>query len=102
MGRRHHPQTDDRSLIKVNCNREQRDEVLKICEVYRARAIDMSPDRITIEITGARDKVEGLVSVLKPFGILELVQTGTVAMTRGMEKHDRAHPTVPASRNDAA
>ena len=75
---------------------------MRICEVFRARAIDMSPDRITIEITGPRDKVEGLVSVLRPFGILELVQTGAVAMTRGVEKHDLAHPTVPASRTDAA
>ena len=90
------------ALIKVNCNHEQRDEVLKVCEVFRARAIDMSPDRMTIEITGPQDKVEGLVSVLKPFGILELVQTGTVAMTRGVEKHELAHPTVPASRHSAA
>ena len=99
-----HKQTIERTLalIKVNCNRDQRDEILRICEVFRARAIDMSPDRITIEITGPRDKVEGLVSVLKPFGILELVQTGAVAMTRGVEKHDLAHPTVPASRTDAA
>ena len=70
--------------------------------MFRARPIDMSPDRVTIEITGPQDKVEGLVSVLRPFGILELVQTGTVAMTRGVEKHDLAHPTVPASRNSAA
>ncbi|UCF47289.1 MAG: acetolactate synthase small subunit [Myxococcales bacterium] len=99
-----HKQTINRvlALIKVNCNREQRDEVLKICDVFRARAIDMSPDRVTIEITGPQDKVEGLVSVLRPFGILELVQTGTVAMTRGVEKHDLAHPTVPASRSSAA
>jgi len=90
------------ALIKVNCNSEQRNEILKICDVFRARAIDMSPDRVTIEITGPQDKVEGLVSVLRPFGILELVQTGTVAMTRGVEKHDLAHPTVPASRHSAA
>jgi acetolactate synthase-1/3 small subunit len=62
----------------------------------------MSPDRITIEITGPQDKIEGLVSVLRPFGILELVQTGTVAMTRGVERHDLAHPTVPTSRGSAA
>ena len=89
------------ALIKVNCRREERDEVLKICEVFRARAIDMSPERVTIEITGPQDKVEGLVSVLRPFGILEMVQTGTVAMTRGVEKH-LDHPTVPAHRRSAA
>jgi acetolactate synthase-1/3 small subunit len=86
------------ALIKVNCDREQRDEILRICEVFRARAIDMSPERVTVEITGPQDKVDGLVSVLRPFGILEMVQTGTVAMTRGAEKHDLAHPTVQASR----
>ena len=55
-----HKQTIDRvlALIKVNCDRDQRDEVLKICDVFRARAIDMSPDRVTIEITGPRDHCE--------------------------------------------
>lgn len=99
-----HKQSIDRvlALVKVNCPRGDREEVLKICDVFRARPIDMSPERVTLEITGTQDKVEGLVSVLRPFGILEMVQTGTVSMTRGVEEHDLAHPTVPASRSAAA
>ena len=90
------------ALIKVRCTPEDREEVLQVCDVFRGRAIDMSLDTVTVEITGTKDKVDGLVRVLKPFGILELVQTGTVALTRGVEKHDLAHPSVPASRINAA
>jgi acetolactate synthase I/III small subunit len=86
------------ALIKVTCTHEQRPEVLQVCEVFGARAIDMSPERMMIEITAPQEKVDGLVSVLRPFGILEMFQTGTVAMTRGVEKHDLAHPTVLTSR----
>ena len=90
------------ALIKVQCTPEGRQEVLQVCDVFRARAVDMSLDSVTIEITGPRDKVDGLIKVLKPFGILEMVQTGTVAMTRGVEKHELAHPSVSASRINAA
>jgi acetolactate synthase-1/3 small subunit len=43
----------------------------------------VGPDSLVVEITGTSDKIQGLVSILEPFGILELVQSGTVAMTRG-------------------
>ena len=77
------------ALIKVNCSREQRDEILKICDVFRARAIDMSPDRVTIEITGPQDKVEGLVSVLRPFGISGV----------GADRHGRDDPRRREARS---
>ena len=58
-------------------------EILQICEVFRARVVDVAPDSLIIEITGTQDKIEGLESVLAPFGITEMVQTGAIAMTRG-------------------
>ena len=54
-----------------------------MCELFRARVIDVGPDALVVEITGTEDKIVGLVDVLEPFGILELVRTGRVAMTRG-------------------
>lgn len=75
--------TRDLALIKVAATEEQRAHLLQICSVFRARALDVAPDSLVIEITGTPDKIEGLVAVLRPFGIVEMVQTGTVAMTRG-------------------
>ena len=73
----------DLALIKVNVGPEKRAEVLQLCDVFRARAVDVGPATLIVEITGTQDKIDGLVAILQPFGITEMVQTGTVAMTRG-------------------
>ena len=73
----------DIALIKVKAPPEQRSEVLQLCQVFRARALDVGPDTLVVEITGTQDKIEGLLAILSPFGVLEMVQSGTVAMTRG-------------------
>jgi acetolactate synthase I/III small subunit len=75
--------TRDLALIKVQVGPERRAEVLQLAEVFRARAVDVGPDNLIVEITGTQDKIDGLVAILQPFGITEMVQTGTVAMTRG-------------------
>lgn len=73
----------DLTLIKVSATEPQRAAVLQICEVFRARILDSGPDALIIEVSGDPSELEGLVPMLRPFGILEMVQTGTVAMTRG-------------------
>jgi acetolactate synthase-1/3 small subunit len=45
--------------------------------------VDVAPESLTIEITGAEDKIDGLLEVLRPYGVLEMVRTGIVAMRRG-------------------
>jgi acetolactate synthase-1/3 small subunit len=57
--------------------------VLELASVFRARVVDVAPDSLTIEITGAEDKIDGLLEVLRPYGVLEMVRTGIVAMRRG-------------------
>jgi len=86
----------DLALIKVKVGPDKRPEVLQLCEVFRARPVDVHPDTLIVEITGTQDKIDGLTTMLAPFGILELVQTGTVAMTRGDkgEAADSAHPST--------
>jgi acetolactate synthase-1/3 small subunit len=81
----------DLALIKVNVGPEKRAEVLQLCEVFRARAVDIGPETLIVEITGTQDKIDGLVAILAPFGIAEMVQTGTVAMTRGPVGDAAAH-----------
>jgi acetolactate synthase-1/3 small subunit len=73
----------DLVLIKVKATPEKRSEIFQLCEVFRAHFIDVHPETLIVEVTGTQDKIDGLIQMLLPFGILEMVQTGTVAMTRG-------------------
>ena len=74
----------DLALIKVETNGgKTRPEVLQIVETFRAKVVDVGLDTLMIEATGSEEKVDGLVEVLRPFGILEMVRTGRVAMVRG-------------------
>jgi len=75
----------DLALIKVSANAEQRPQVLQIIEVFRARVVDVAPEALIVEITGTEDKLHGLVEVLRPFGIIEMARTGSIAMTRGAQ-----------------
>ena len=78
------------ALVKVRANAESRPSVMQICEVFRARVIDVGPEALICEITGQAAKIDGFVEVLAPFGVLEMVRTGAVAMVRSAEssEHD--------------
>ncbi|MFN2272787.1 MAG: acetolactate synthase small subunit [Anaerolineae bacterium] len=74
----------DLALIKVKANGGgSRSEVMQIVDTFRARVVDVSPKALMIEATGSEDKIDGLIEVLRPYGIIELVRTGRVAMVRG-------------------
>lgn len=75
--------TRDLALIKVKADASERAQVLQMCDVFRARAVDVGPEALIVEITGTEEKIESLCELLRPFGILELVRTGRIAMTRG-------------------
>jgi acetolactate synthase-1/3 small subunit len=75
-------------LIKVRADPTNRGEVMRLCEVFRARVVDVGPEALVVEITGAGDKIDGLVDVLRPLGIVEMVRTGAVAMVRSAEATD--------------
>jgi acetolactate synthase-1/3 small subunit len=92
----------DLALIKVRVDPQNRSEVLQVCSVFRARAVDVTPESLIVEITGAEDKIDGLLEVLKPFGIIEMVRTGRVAMTRGPHAPDVNPDFVPARVPNAA
>jgi acetolactate synthase-1/3 small subunit len=72
----------DLALIKVSVTAESRAQILEYCELFRGRVIDVAQSTITIEATGDETKIEGLVDLLRPFGIVEMVRTGLVAMGR--------------------
>lgn len=93
----------DLALIKVKASAEARPQVMQMIEVFRARIIDVAPESLILEITGTGDKIDGLVEILQPFGIIEMVRTGGVAMTRGSEAttvHPHfVHALVPQTGN---
>src|SRR5580765_907048 len=79
----------DLALIKVASTGESRTHVMQLVDVYRARVVDVSPESLVIEATGTEDKIDSLLEVLRPFGVLEMVRTGRVAMARGNQKVTR-------------
>ena len=88
----------DLAMIKVAATHEARSHVLELASVFRARVVDVAPDSLTIEITGAEDKIDGLLEVLRPYGVLEMVRTGIVAMRRGKASTTARQPTMTTIR----
>jgi len=76
--------TRDLALIKIKVGPERRAEVNGLAEIFRARIVDVASDSVIVEITGTEDKIEGMIELLRPIGIVEMVRTGQVAMTRGV------------------
>jgi acetolactate synthase-1/3 small subunit len=70
-------------LIKISVNSATRSEVIEIANVFRAKVIDVGEKSLVTEITGDRDKIEGYITMLRRFGIMEIVRTGTVGIQRG-------------------
>jgi len=84
----------DLAMIKVAATHEARSHVLELAGVFRGRVVDVAPESLIIEITGDEDKIDGLLEVLQPYGVLEMVRTGIVAMRRGSK-----YSSIPSSAN---
>ena len=70
-------------LLKVRCNERNRSAVLDVVGLFRGKAVDVSFESITVEATGSDDKLDALITMLEPYGIIELVKSGEVALSRG-------------------
>ncbi len=70
-------------LIKVKHNPEQRQDIMSVVDVFRAKIIDFSQEALVIEIQGATSKINAFIELLEPYGILEMCRTGLVALERG-------------------
>lgn len=73
------------ALVKVKATSSARSEIMQIAQVFRAKVIDISPQRLAIEITGNADKINAFIGMVRPFGIIELARTGSVALKRDFE-----------------
>ena len=72
-----------------------RSHVMQLVDVFRARVVDVASDSVIVETTGTEEKINGLLEVLRPYGIRELVRTGRVGMVRGSESVMVPPPSVP-------
>lgn len=73
-------------LIKVECTAKTRSEIIDITKVMQAKVCDISKSTITIEISDTAERIEIICELLKPYNILELVRTGTIALEKGNSK----------------
>ena len=89
----------DLALIKVQADNQARFEIMQLINVYRARVVDICADSIIIEVTGPEAKINSLTEMLKPYGIIEMVRTGLVAMVRG-SGHRTNVPSADGSWDD--
>jgi acetolactate synthase-1/3 small subunit len=84
-------------LVKVKVTNQTRAEVLQLTDVFRARVVDVDEATLVIEVTGTPEKIGKFEMVLKPYGIVEIVRTGAVAMARGHEALTSNPPLVRAA-----
>lgn len=74
------------ALIKVAATDRTRADIMRIAsDIYRARVVDASPDTMILEATGPAEKIDALLTMIRPYGIKEVARTGAVAMVRGSE-----------------
>ena len=70
-------------LVKIKLTAAQRPEIESTCNIYKAKLVDLSPESVIIELSGEPDKLDALIALLEPYGIIELARTGVTALERG-------------------
>lgn len=70
-------------LVKIRLTAAQRPEIESTCNIYKAKLVDLSPDSVIVELSGEPNKLDALIELLKPYGIIELARTGVTALERG-------------------
>jgi acetolactate synthase-1/3 small subunit len=73
------------AIVKVASIREERNEILHLASVFRARAIDICANSTTVEATGSESKIDALIEALAFYGIIEIARTGRIGMVRGLK-----------------
>ena len=71
------------ALFKVTADGAARSEVVQLCEIFRAKVVDVSKRSLIVEVTGTCNKVDAFEALLRPFGLVEMARTGEIAISRG-------------------
>lgn len=86
----------DLMLLKVAAGQGRRSEIRELTEVFRGRIVDVASEMVMIEIAGKESKIEAFVELMRPFGIIELVRSGRIAMVRGGCQKEGDEQKTPA------
>ena len=70
-------------ILKVQSPSAKRAEIMQICDIFRAKIIDVAPDSLNIEMTGNNNKVKAFLNLIEPYGIIEMARSGNIALKRG-------------------
>jgi acetolactate synthase-1/3 small subunit len=71
------------ALFKVSADGAARGELMQVTEIFRGKVVDVGRRSVTVEITGTDDKIEAFERMVRPFGLIEMVRTGEIAISRG-------------------
>ena len=75
--------TRELALFKVNADGAQRGEVMQITDIFRGKVVDVGRTAMVVEVTGTDEKIEAFEALVRPFGLIEMVRTGEIAISRG-------------------
>lgn len=90
----------DLALIKVTADQTTRSAVVQLAQVFTARVVDVAPDSMVLEMCGSEARIDGLLDVLQPYGVLEMVRTGRIAMERGSGAEAALRPEVAVAAEE--
>jgi acetolactate synthase-1/3 small subunit len=71
------------AMFKISADGASRTEVMQICEIFRAKIVDVTKRSVVVEVTGTCDKIEAFERLVRPFGLIEMARTGEIAISRG-------------------
>jgi acetolactate synthase-1/3 small subunit len=71
------------ALFKLAAEGEARGQIMQFAEIFRGNVIDVSKRSLTVEVTGTDDKIEAFEELVRPYGLIEMVRTGEIAVARG-------------------
>ncbi len=97
----------DLMLVQVSSKSEagqadKREEIITLANLFRAKVVDVSNDRLMIELAGTEEKLEAFIELVRPYGIVELARTGVIAMPRGAQSATDRARALAARRRDAS
>jgi acetolactate synthase-1/3 small subunit len=82
----------DLMLVKIGTPAAKRPELAQLVDLFRGSVVDVARSTMTVQLSGSEDKVEAFIDLVRPYGIVELARTGTIAMQRGQQGHARREP----------
>ncbi len=92
----------DLLLIKIHCLPEVRSQIKDLVDIFRGSIVDVGPNAVIIELTGAEDKIESFIELCRPYGIQQLSRTGVIAVQRASQVENKPPRVRPLRRRTAS